>query len=648
MSEHFCSPGTTVTSDTSKKPLPIRDHVTLRDALSVTDCRVLLASYVQLTGDESLLEAFAPHIGNPFMPPREVPDELLVQLRESLFELLTQNNPPSERVLSTESLKRVMSTLVAEEVGDEFIPMLVEQMGFEYASGGLELPPLQTPRTNFKVLIIGAGLSSIIAAVKLAEAGYDYEILEKGEMLGGVWSQNVYPGVGVDTPSHIYSFSFALNPDWPRYFSSGTNVLEYLKASAERFGITRRIRFNTEAKSCVFDESSGLWRTTVRGEDGSEEVIDANVLINAAGMFTHPQILDVPGLEGFKGKVLHTAKWDDSLDLKGKRVALIGTGASAIQVGPCIAPDVASLTVFQRTAPWLVVNPTARSEVPEGMKWSMRHVPHVNQWYRFLTYWWASDAGYPCVKVDPNWPDQHRSVSAASEGFRQMLEYGIQQELGDRPDLIEKVTPTYPVFGKRVCQEFGWYGMLKRPNVELVTDAIDHMTSTGIVTNDGKEYPLDVVVMATGFGMAKVSQHFSITGRNGVTLREAWGDEELRSHRGVAVPDFPNMFLLVGPNGAPNHGGGVNFTVEAEINYIMRCLNLVFAKGGKTIEVKRQAHDAYNELVDEALRNRVWNHPTVTSYYLNKKRRNFVSFPWRIVDHWQMMRSPEPQEFDVK
>jgi 4-hydroxyacetophenone monooxygenase len=633
--------------DAADRPLPIRDFSALKNALAETDPRALLMVYCQLTGDDSLLEKFQPHIVSPLLGESQYPEELVDDLRLRLQGLLSQRHPPASPPISLARLKHLISVAVAETPGDETLPMLVEQMGFQYAPGQVVEPPLEAPPAGFKVLIIGAGVSSLAMAVSLMKAGYDFEIIEKSPELGGVWHDARFPGVGVDTPSHIYSYSFDIKADWPRYFCAGGDVWNYLRGVADKFDLKRHMRFNTTVQRCTYDEASGEWQVAMRNADGQEEVKRCNVLINATGLFTSPQTPNFKGLENFKGQIVHTARWNDEIDFAGKRVAMVGTGASALQVGPSIAPQTSRFTVFQRTAPWLYITDKQSQSVPGGMLWAMRNIPYVKEWYRVLVYFMAGDAGFECVKVDPDWPDQSGTVSMINAGFKMWLEAGIQRALTGREDLIARVTPNFPPYGKRVCQEFGWYGMLKQPNVDLVTSPIDHITENGIVTQDGTEVPADIIVMATGYGLMDGFTQMPTIGKNGVSLHDYWEPGNPRTHRGVAVPGFPNFFFLIGPNSVPTHGGGVNMTSEAQASYILRCMALLHERHAKAVEVTTDAYEAYNAEVDAALLQRVWNHPAVSSYYLNSQRRNIASCPWRVVDYWHMMHELQPDEFKL-
>jgi 4-hydroxyacetophenone monooxygenase len=624
-------------------PLPIRDHAALSAALRDSSPQLLLMVLVHLTGDLVLFEKIAPYIKHPWEGFTELPEDLDQALRQQLFDTLTADPQPLRKPVPKALLQKIMTACVAEPVTDEFIPMLIEQCGFDLEVGAPA--PRRKPPAGFRVAIIGAGLSGIAAALKFGEAGYDYVVFDRNSEVGGVWWENTYPGVGVDTPSHFYSYSFDINPAWPKYFSSGPSVMAYLKGVADKNALRSRVRFETEVTACTYDDASHRWQVEIRDRRNGavrRETFDA--VVSAGGLFNHPSRPDIPGLDDFAGQVVHTANWGRDVDLRGKRVALIGTGASAIQAGPAIVGEVGSLTVFQRTPPYLLVRGDFRASpaVPDGMLWLQKHVPHYARWLRFYTYWSAADTcTYNLVKVDPDWPHQHESISPENARHRERALAGMRAKLADRPDLLEKVTPKYPIMGKRILQESNWCDMLKSPNCTLVTDRIEQATRKGLVTASGQEVEVDVIVLATGFQMTRIMDHVAVTGADGLVLKDVWKDEDLRAYYATLVPGFPNYFMIGGPNGGATHGAGVNLYSEAQVNYILECLELLFETGSTALSVKSEAHDAYNARLDEMLAQMIWNHPAVSTYYKNSKGRNFISWPWRIVDFWQAMRGPE-------
>ncbi|MFD9194945.1 flavin-containing monooxygenase [Streptomyces phaeochromogenes] len=623
------------------------DTASVRTQLAEADPGTLLMALTHLTRDEGVLERFSSVCVPPYLG---APPEAAAQaeeIRGLLTAALTGERPLPRDAgpLPVELFRRMASAHVHEPVDEEFVPLLLEQCGFTRLADSPPVPHNERsrPPENFHVVVIGAGLTGICAGVKLAEAGYSYRIYDRNDDVGGTWLTNVYPNVGVDTPSHFYSYSFEVNPDWPEFFSKGPVVLDYLRRCADGYGVREHVAFRTEVVACVYDEALHRWRVTTRGPDGRLTDEWADAVMSAIGFFQGPVRPEIPGLDDFAGPVVHTAEWDPALDFNGKRVAMIGTGASAMQVGPGIVDDVAHLTVFQRQPPWVLPrgeDPT----VPTGARWAMRHVPYYAEWFRFFTYWHASDGNFARVVMDPDWTMPDVSVSKASEELRQWLIGYAQQEMADRPDLLAKVIPSYPPFGKRILRDTDWFRMLRRDHVGLVSEPIERLTPHGLVTADGVETPADVLILATGYQVLPMLSRIRITGRGDRELSDLWGTDDPRAHLGTTVPGFPNLFVLAGPNSAPNHGAGVNLLAEAQVDYALGCLDLLHKSGARAIEPRQDAHDAYNVKVDEALTNRVWSHHTVRSYYQNSVGRVVTSCPWRLVDFWTMLREPDPAE----
>ena len=633
----------------SERSLPIADHDSLRAALEEANLPTLLMVYVQLTHDEELLDSFAPFITSPFsLEQKTPPPEMQAQLKAKLFALLTQSPPPASPPLSRELMRHMMDVSVAEPVDEEFVPLLLEQMGFELPAPRLANPERPRPPAGFKVLIIGAGLTGIVAAIKLAEAGYDHVIVEKNPDVGGTWFENRYPGVGVDTPSHFYSFSFEINPEWSHYYPKGREMQEYFLRVADKNKIRDRTIFNTKVVSCIWDEVRGVWNVTTRSGDGVEQVIEANAVINAHGPLNRWQLPKIPGLADFKGPAMHTAAWDQSVDLRGKKVVMVGTGASGIQLASAVAPLAQHLTIFQRSRHWVIRNPEVTKAVTEGEKFALRRIPHYKEWFRFRVYWFTADGLFANVLRDPEWPNQEISVSAHNEMMRQWASGYMHSKLGDRQDLIEKLAPDHPIFSKRVLLDDGWYDTLLRDNVTLENRRIDRIEADAVVLEDGTRVEADVLALATGFNVAKMLGSLTVVGRSGANLGEIWGEEDPRSYLGITVPGFPNFFLTVGPNSAPNHAAGQNLLSEAQIHYIIECLDAVVASKAKSIEVKTDAFQKWNDQIDQRMRQMIWTSPKANSYYNNSKGRNFMSWPYRLVDYWNITRRPDLDSYHIE
>ncbi|MBK9469040.1 MAG: NAD(P)/FAD-dependent oxidoreductase [Pseudomonadales bacterium] len=628
----------------SSGTLPITDRQGLRQALADANVPTLLMVYVQYTQDAAYLERFAPCIRSMFsIEPTNIPEELATDLRERLFELLTRADPPLERPLSREFVRRMMSVSVGEEVAAEQVPVLYDQMAFEKPVPRRELPNRKQPSADFKVAVIGAGMGGIAAGVKLDEAGYNFTIIEKNADFGGTWLENVYPGVAVDTPSHFYSYSFEQNPDWSSYYPKGAEIEQYLLGVAKKYGLRDKVLFNNRVLGCAWDEAKQLWRITT-SSGGREQVLEFNAIINGHGVLNRWSMPDIPGLKDFRGPAMHSAGWDPAVDLRGKRVALIGTGASGAQLGTATAPLAAHLTVFERSKHWVMHNPELRHDVTEGIRFALREIPHFKEWFRFRVYWFSGDGLYGNVLGDPDWPHKDVSISAQNHGAREYALAYLRERFADRPDLLEKMTPDYPIFGKRIVldSEGGWLDTLKRPNVTLETRGIEHIEADAIVLKDGTRVEVDVIALATGFEVSPALGKLHVHGRGGKDLAETWGKDEARSYLGIMVPEYPNLFLTLGPNSAPNHAAGVNMVIEAQLQYIIEALDMLVAAGARAIEPTVAAYEDWNRRVEEQMKHMVWTHPQARSYYLASTGRNWVSSPFRLADYWAMTRAPDP------
>jgi 4-hydroxyacetophenone monooxygenase len=500
---------------------------------------------------------------------------------------------------------------------------------------------------GFRVAVIGAGFGGVLAGIRLGQAGIPYTIFEKNDSVGGTWYENTYPDLRVDVPNHFYSYSFRPNPNWSDYFSRGPEIEAYLEACARETGVRECVRFGTEVTRVDWDEATSRWHLALRGRDGREEVFAANAVISAVGMLNRPKLPEIEGLETFAGPSFHSARWRHDVALANRRVGVIGTGASAVQFVPRIAEQVAQLTIFQRAAHWISFNASYRATIHDSFKWCLRHLPYHHNWYRFLLFWTGSDRAYPVFRIDPKWKDPERSTSRANDYFRQSAIEYMREQLGGDSALLAKCVPDYPPLGKRPLLDNGWYAALRRPNVELVTEGIRRITRAGIETQDGREVPLDVLVLATGFHAGHFLWPMQIAGRGGVRLEGRWeGGENPRAHLGITVPDFPNFFCLYGPNTNPVVGS-VIYMLECQVGYVMGCLRAMLENRWRSLDCRPEIHDAYNARLDAEMEHMVWRHPRVHSYYNNRSGRVITNVPWTMYDYWKLTRSPDLADFRV-
>lgn len=619
----------------------------LREALEEANIPTLLLVLQHLTGDGKwTLPPYRPVRGKPLDDNDSggLTAELQAEVRASaLAAVVAFYEGRLEPVTpSPDEVTRMLSCAMVEEVPAEYGELLSEEMGF--VSRDVAIPPQSIP-ADFRVAIIGAGLSGICMAVKLAAAGINFVVLEKDDDLGGTWLENVYPGCGVDTPGHLYAFSFAPNPDITTYFAKRNEVEAYIQRVAHDSDVTRHIRFSTEVVRARYETTKGSWQIDIRGSGGDVESLTANVLISAVGMVNRPSIPAIPGLDQFPGPVMHTAAWDTTVDLTGKRVAVIGTGASAMQVVPSIVDTAAHVTVFQRSKQWALPHPNYHRPVNEAVRFLMSEVPFYIQWYRLRSFWNFSDRLHPALQIDPDWPHPDRSVNATNDRHRVFLTKYIEEQLGDRIDLLDACLPDYPPYGKRPLIDNRWYRTMCRDDVTLVTEAVEQVEGDNVVTRSGVEVPSDVIVLATGFKVLQFLWPMDIVGKSGATLREQWGANDARAYLGVTVPDFPNFFIVNGPNTNAGHGGSAIHATEFQVRYIMQAIRHLLVSQTTAVEVDRDTFERYNEELDEALSQSIWSHRGMTTYYRNDAGRIVVSSPWKYIEYWERIREFSPRDY---
>ncbi len=482
------------------------------------------------------------------------------------------------------------------------------------APPGSQNPPAAV---DVGVLIIGTGFAGLCMAIRLQKAGdEDFLLLERADSVGGTWRDNAYPGAACDVPSHLYSLSFEQNPNWSRKYPTQQELRDYLERVTERHDLQRRIRFGHDVQKAAYDEAAQCWRVTT-----SQGVLTARVLISAAGLLAEPQLPDIPGVASFGGKTFHSATWDHDYDLSGKRVAVIGSGASAIQLVPEIAPVVGSLKVFQRTPNWIIPRPDRRITRPE--KFLLRTVSPLRWLYRWLIYW-GHEARVLGILVFP----------MLLRAFQWLAKFQIRRQVKD-PVLRAAVTPDYRIGCKRVLISNDWYPALQRENVELVTEGIREVRPHGILTATGREHAVDVLIFATGFYATDNPMAAKITGRDGQTLREAWKEGE-EAYKGTSVHGFPNLFLITGPNTGLGHSSMV-FMIEAGVEYILRCLRGMRDADASAMEVRPDVQEEYNRDLQARLHGTVWE-SGCNSWYKHASGRITTLWPGYTFSYWRACR----------
>jgi 4-hydroxyacetophenone monooxygenase len=540
-------------------------------------------------------------------------------------------------------------------VGDSaerYLPLLLDEVA---ATADPDAPAWRkddvAPGREFRVVIVGAGMSGLVAAYRLAQAGVPYTIIEKNDDVGGTWLENSYPGCRVDVSNHLYSYSFWPRDDWPQYFSTGDVLLGYFRDFAREHGITEHIRFGSEVVSLRFDEDACTWSVAARGPGGAPEVLTAEAVITAVGQLNRPSFPEIAGRDRFAGPSFHSARWDHGVDLSGQRVAVIGTGASAFQFVPEIAAAAGQLTIFQRTPPWLGPTPTYHDPVAPGLQWLLRHLPTYAQWYRFWLFCSSVEGMLPSVEVDRAWPVSERSVSAANDERRAELTAYLRRLFADRPDLLAAAVPGYPPGAKRMLRDNGvWAAALRRDNVELVTEPITRITERGVVTAPGggaeHEHEADVVIYATGFTASDFLMPMTVTGRGGTELHQRWNGDA-RAYLGITVPGFPNLFCMYGPNTNIVVNGSIIFFSECEARYIVGCIGELLAGGHRAADCRADVHDAFNVMIDAANRERAWGASAVHAWYKNALGRVSQNWPFTLMEYWERTRAPDLHDYQL-
>jgi 4-hydroxyacetophenone monooxygenase len=635
--------------------LPITDDdAAIAAALEDVSIPALMLSLVHITGDPTLIRGRLRPQGL-FLNEVQgyMSDEDKAEVRRIAFDVIRTYRdggsvlppPPGPELIS-----EMMSWLVCERVPDEYVPMMLEEMELDGSDPRrVEVDAEPSDLAGFPVVVIGCGQSGLLAGIRLQEAGIPFTIVEKNPDVGGTWFENSYPGCRVDVGNHFYCYSFEPSDHWTEYFARQPEIQSYFAAVLQRHGVAPHIRWNTEVVSAEWQESTGKWSVVIRTADGAPETIEARAVISAVGQLNRPNLPDIPGRDTFAGASFHSARWDHSVDYRGKRVAVIGAGASGFQIVPTIAPDVAELTVFQRTAQWMFPNPNYHEPVGPGVQWALRHLPFYGRWYRFLLFWPGCDGGLAAARVDPEWPHQDRAVSATNDVTRELFTAWITEQVGDDPELLAKVIPDYPATGKRTLQDNGsWLRALKRSNVELVREGIDHIDERGIVTASGARVDVDIIVFATGFQANRFLWPMRIVGREGIELASQWGDEP-SAYLGITVPNFPNLFCMYGPGTNLAHGGSLIFHSECQIRYISGCIKALVEGDHESMEPRVDVHDEYYARTQRELDGLVWSHPSIThSWFKNREGRIHVLSPWRLVDYWSWTREPELTDFVIR
>ncbi|MDJ0105181.1 NAD(P)/FAD-dependent oxidoreductase [Rhodococcus sp. IEGM 1241] len=629
------------------------DSDSARRAVAAADLRALLMMVFHHTGDRYWLSPrFRPVNDVRLIAPEDagLEDDVQQELRDMALQILSGSAEPVLTSPDDELLTEMMSVAIGRRVPAEYATMIREQIGFESPLTGIPDPTgseraTVSPDGLLPVLVVGAGESGIAISAMLADIGIDHLVIERQSGVGGTWRSTAYPGCGVDTPNHSYSYSFGPRYPWPRFFSARSEIQEYLETCADEFAVRERIQFNTSFVSATWQQDTSTWRVLV-DHDGNQQTIEARYLVTAIGPFGAPQTPNIAGVSKFDGPIFHAAQWPEDLDVSGKSVAIVGTGASCMQIAPTIADQVSELTVLQRTPQWIRPIPRFHELINEDAQALLTQERYYSSWYRFIMIWRYGDGLLPTLRKDPDWPHPERSLNRINDRHREEMTEHIHEQLSGREDLIDKCVPDYPPYGKRILLDNGWYKMLTKPQVRLETGAIEQIESGGIRLHSGELVSADVIVLATGYDVSKNAAQLDIIGRENTTLAEAW-TRGTGAHLGVTVPGFPNMFILQGPTTGLGHGGSAFFTSEVQSRYAVALMAEALVRDLATIEVKPAPFERYLARVDAEHENLVWTHPGMNPYYRNAFGSIRTVMPWRLVDYFQMMHRPDLDDFET-
>lgn len=630
--------------------LLVASNAEIRECLNHAHIPALMCSLVHMTGDLDLIRGdIRPHVVPMGNPNQSISDEARQKIQEVAFDTICKyrDGELAAQSIDSSQISEMIEFITGENLSHEYTQFALAELSIDgrdtYGVEGFDSIPDKV-RESFRVAVVGAGMSGILAAIRLKKAGIPYVVLEKNSDVGGTWYENRYPGCRVDSPNHVYSYSFAPK-DWPQHFSDQKVLLNYFKDVAEQFEIRPNIRFESEVVSMRYCNEKATWQMCLRTPKGNSQ-LEANAVIVAVGQLNRPKLPDLPGRKEFTGQSFHSAEWDHSADLEGKRVAIVGTGASAFQFTPHVVRQSKEVDVYLRTPPWVAVNPLYQAYITKEKHWLLNCVPFYATWFRFSMFWTSGEGLLSMARCDADWEGGTSTVSEANENLRKVLTRGIESQLADRPDLIAKLTPNYPPASKRMLIDDGeWYRSLKNEKVSVLDSQIERITPTGLDLSDGTKNDYDVIVFGTGFQASRFFYPMQIYGADGEELRERWGNDP-RAYRGITIPNYPNLFALYGPNTNIVVNGSIIFFSECEMVYVLSCLRHLLQTGHASMDCKQDVHDDYNKQIDRDNRNMAWGASSVNSWYKNSNGRVTQCWPGTLIDFWKQCRNFDEKDYE--
>ena len=619
------------------------DTAFLRRAVEASDLAALRVALYQATGDAELA-AFGPVIG--------LDEADRARLQERALHLLeTQAGTFERRVPSDQELRELMDLVLGVPTRDEhfevrrkFLAFTPYPFQFERPAGAAAVPE------GFEMAIIGAGPAGIAMAVQLERMGVPYVLYDRRDEIGGTWSVHKYPDIRVDTLSITYEFSFDDEYPWSEYFARGEEVRRYLEFIAEKYGVRERVRLGHDLEDARFDEESSTWHLRFRGPDGAPVEREVNAVVSAAGVFAKAKQPDIEGIDTFEGTIVHPTRWTRDIDVRGKRVAVFGNGSTGVQLLAPVAEQAEHVTVFQRTPQWIAPRPNYGRAVEPEVRWLFDNLPGYWNWCRYTSIinlmTWHEDYLIP----DPAWEKQGGQITQKSAQLREFMIDYIKEQIGDRPELLEQLVPDYAPMVRRPVVDNRWYQALTRDDVELVTSGVTRITKKGIETADGRHHDIDLIVFATGFEVDQFLWPAEYRGKDGLRLRDYWGEGSPRAYLSMMVPRFPNFFMLYGPNSQPVSGGvSLPSWFQIYAAYVAQCLHTMFEEGHARVEVKEDAFEAHNADLDAFASQLAFlkdANSVERNYYVGEDRRLVVNTPYETAELYAMMKEPKRDELE--
>ncbi|HVY81255.1 MAG TPA: NAD(P)/FAD-dependent oxidoreductase [Steroidobacteraceae bacterium] len=624
----------------------------IEDAVRYADPMVLRGLLYQLTGDPELQSIAVKRVRmgriETVVPAGDAETALLRRKAADFLERYRDSGAGPIGYGPRERLPTSLSLIVGDPIKEEALDLMIEETALDPWARSLRWRAAPDPQRleRFSVTIIGAGMGGLNAAVQLQRAGIRYSIIEKNSGVGGTWYENRYPGARVDTPSRSYTNLFGV--DFPCPYAYGTHVenQKYYDWVADEFGLRERITFDTEVRSLTWDETAAMWEIGMDGPDGPRTV-RSNAVISGVGFLNRPNMPTIEGMADFQGRSWHTARWPADADLRGKRIAVIGTGCTGYQLVPELALEAGHVTVFQRTPQWLFPVPGYLAQSPPQLLWLDRNLPFHTNFMRFRQFYGSGPDFAKIFDIDPSFQDPHCCSEVNKAARDRSIEF-LQKKLRD-PRLVALMTPDHPPWSARpvvVDPDHCILDAIQRDNVTLVTQGIARINRTGIEAGDGTQHDVDVIVYATGFRANDFLYPMKITGRGGLTIEKLWESDGARAYLGCMMPGFPNLWVLYGPN--TNGGLPVAQFHEMTTLYAMQCMEQLILDGKRTIEVKEAAYWRYNRLVDEGNSKKVWSDPRAHNYWWTKHGRTASQIPFTGYEVRQFLLRPNFADLDIR